>query len=167
MEELMMSQQGLIDKMVDFIRSIGISVEFGEIPEKTFLPGIFISKGALVVDKDKLRYPGDLLHEAGHLAVVVSERRSGLCDDVSIQPAEEMMAIAWSFAAARHINLDLNILFHPDGYKGGSESLIENFSNGYYFGVPMLQWHGLTAEGKVAEELGVPEFPHMIKWLCD
>jgi hypothetical protein len=36
-----------------------------------------------------------------------------------------------------------------------------------YFGVPALQWIGLTAEPRRARELGVPPFPHMLKWLRD
>ena len=77
------------------------------------------------------------------------------------------MAIAWSWAALVHLELDPEVVFHPAGYKGWSQTIIENFSQGRYFGVPMLQWLGMTADEQGAEDLGVAPFPHMIKWLRD
>jgi hypothetical protein len=76
-----------------------------------------------------------------------------------------MMAIAWSYAALRHLQLAPEVVFHPDGYRGGSQSLIENFGQGRYFGVPMLQWLGMTADEKQAEKLGIAPYPHMTNWL--
>ena len=58
-----------------------------------------------------------------------------------------MMAIAWSYAASVHLQLDPSVVFHADGYRGGSQSLIENFTGGRYIAVPTLQWLGMTAEG--------------------
>ena len=91
--------------------------------------------------------------------------RPGSQEKVGEGGGDEMMAIAWSWAAMVHLELKPEIVFHPDGYRGGSESIIENFSNGRFFGVPMLQWLDMTADEKHAEELGVLPYPHMIKWL--
>ena len=55
-----------------------------------------------------------------------------------------MMVIAWTYAACLEIGIDPRIVFHPDGYKVGSESILENFGEGRFFGVPMLQYVGLT-----------------------
>ncbi len=153
--------------IVAFLTEIGLEVTAAPITEPAFLPGILVSHGGLVVDEAQLLHPGDLLHEAGHLAVVSSEKRRTLHHNVGKQAAEEMMAIAWSYAALVHLGLPPEVVFHPDGYRGGSQSLIENFTQGRYFGVPTLQWLGLTAEPKQARELGVPPYPHMLKWLCD
>jgi hypothetical protein len=131
------------------------------------VPGIAIDHGTLLIDKPKLLYPGDLLHEAGHLAIMTPERRMGIQGDAGKKAAEEMMAIAWSYAAAVHLGLPANVVFHEGGYKGGSASLIENFTTGHYIGVPMLQWIGLTADEKRAKELGVEPYPAMIKWVLD
>jgi hypothetical protein len=76
-----------------------------------------------------------------------------------------MAAIAWSYAAARRLDLDLAILFHPDGYKGGAASLAENFAAGRYIGVPMLQWFGMTLEPRQAREQGAEPYPHMLRWM--
>ena len=48
-----------------------------------------------------------------------------------------MMAIAWSYAAAVHLGLDPAVVFHEAGYRGGSGSLIENFAQERYIGVPI------------------------------
>jgi hypothetical protein len=154
-------------RIVAFLREIGLVVRAAEINEETVLPGIDVGHGTILIDESKLSYPGDLLHEAGHLAVTPAEKRRRLDGDVGKKASEEMMAIAWSYAAAVHLGLDLRILFHADGYKGWSASLIENFSNGRYFGVPMLQWLGLTADEKRAKEMRLPAYPAMIRWVLD
>lgn len=152
-------------KIAEFLNGIGIGVRAGDIPEQTFLPGIRIESEGMVVDESRLPYPGDLLHEAGHIACMPAERRKETFINAGHDPAEEMMAIAWSWAAAVHIGIPPEILFHPDGYRGGSQSLIDNFSDGKYIAVPMLQWVGLSTEPQRAEELGVPPYPHMIRWI--
>ncbi|MEK6304608.1 MAG: hypothetical protein AABO41_28325 [Acidobacteriota bacterium] len=154
-------------KIVAFLREIGLEVRTAEIGAETVLPGIDVDHGAILIDESKLTYPGDLLHEAGHVAVTPAEKRKRLGGDVGKKASEEMMAIAWSYAAAVHLGLDLRILFHSGGYKGWSESLIENFTQRRYFGVPMLQWVGLTADEKRAKELSVPSYPRMIRWVLD
>ena len=70
--------------------------------------------------------------------------------------AEEMMAIAWSYAAAVHLDLDPAVVFHEGGYRGGSASLIEAFARPSPLGVPMLEWLGMTRD-----------FPVMTRWLFD
>jgi hypothetical protein len=153
--------------IVEFLTGIGLPVRAGSIPEPTVLPGIKVESGGLVIDEAKLTYPGDLLHEAGHLAVVPAARRGQLHLHVGKNGGEEMMAIAWSYAAALHIGLDPAVVFHEGGYRGGSQSILDNFREGRYFAVPTLQWIGLTVEPKRAQELGVPPYPHMLKWLRD
>jgi hypothetical protein len=153
--------------IVEFLTGIGLPVRAGPIPEATVLPGIHIEGGTLVADEAKLAYPGDLLHEAGHLAVVPAARRSDAHLDVGKSGGEEMMAIAWSYAAAVTIGLDPAVVFHEGGYRGGSQAILDNFRAGRTFGVPALQWIGLTAEPRRAKELGVPPYPHMLKWLRD
>ncbi|HEV7643269.1 MAG TPA: hypothetical protein VGO50_04935 [Pyrinomonadaceae bacterium] len=142
--------------MAAFLNQIGIETRVGEVPDDTFVPGIEVRKGALIYDEAKLKYPGDLLHEAGHLAVMTPGERAEANATVETGPGEEMAAIAWSYAAALHINIDPKIVFHPDGYKGGSKMILENFAAGHYFGVPLLDlW-------EMAEE-----YPRMAKWLRD
>ena len=125
-----------------FLAEIGLPVEIGEIDHPTFLPGIHADCGVLRVDPAKLSFPGDLLHEAGHLALLTGERRSQVTGDAGDSGGEEVGAIAWSYAAAVYLQLDPGVVFHEHGYHGGSQSMLENFAAGHYIGVPMLQWLG-------------------------
>ncbi|HTU46002.1 MAG TPA: hypothetical protein VMF91_13115 [Bryobacteraceae bacterium] len=148
-----------------FLESIGIAVRAGEVPEGSILPGIRIEDGGLVVDEARLLYPGDLLHEAGHLAVLTGECRAMQGPDAGADLGNEIGAMCWSYAAAVYLQLDPAVVFHPHGYRGASESYLENFREGRYPGVPLLQWMGLTADEKNARELGVAPYPHMMRWL--
>jgi len=151
--------------IVAFLREIGLEVREGPVDGKTFVPGITVQDGVLVFDPVSMTYPGDLLHEAGHLAVKTPAERESASADLGDGPADEMMAIAWSYAAGVHLGLPPEVVFHDGGYKGGSRSLIENFTAGHYFGVPMLQWVGMAYEPRRAEELGVLPYPVMARWL--
>ncbi|SRR5260221_8498210 len=158
---------GVTVRIADFLRAIGLSVTADTIQDRTFVPGIVIHHGVLVIDAPRLTYPGDLLHEAGHLAVMEPERRRMCHIDVGMRAAEEMMAIAWSWAAGVHLGLDPSVVFHESGYRGGAQAIIDNFAQGRFIAVPMLQWVGMTADPKRAAELGVAPYPHMLKWLRD
>lgn len=157
------------DQIISFIQDIGLTVRFEPVPEDTFLPGILIKDGIILVDREQLKYPGDLLHEAGHLAVIPASRRHETGAYVGYNPAEEMAAIAWSWAALKHLNLAPEIVFHPDGYKGASQSIIDNFSQQRYFGTPILSWLGMTYCAFSSMGSGRMEavFPQMRKWLAD
>ncbi len=152
--------------LIAFIVDIGIDVCKDTISDDTFLPGIRIQNGGLLVDMDKLLYPGDLLHEAGHLAVMPLRIRKDMNGDLgndNIQQGGEMAAIAWSYAACMHLSIDPRIVFHEHGYKGYSEKLIGQFENGNGLGVPLLIWQDMAA-GPDAED--DERFPKMKSWLC-
>ena len=151
--------------MVDFLIQIGLPVRMGEVEDATFLPGLAIEHGVLIVDEAKLTYPGDLLHEAGHLAVAPAANRAFLHQNVGADPAEEMMAISWSYAVARHLEIDPAVVFHPQGYKGGSQSLLGMFEQETYLALPMLQWCDMAYDKTHAEAEGAEPFPTMRRWL--
>jgi hypothetical protein len=160
-------KDALMEGIIRFLLDIGFQIRRIELTQQTFLPGIAVDHGAILIDESKLLYPGDLLHEAGHLAVIPAEKRSRAQGDFSKRASEEMMAIAWSYAALVHLRLEPDVVFHEGGYKGWSGALIENFTKGRYIGVPMLQWIGLTADEKRAKERGIRPYPEMIKWVVD
>lgn len=155
--------------ILSFLSDIGILYQFELIKEKTFLPGIKISNGTLIIDNEQLLYPGDILHEAGHLACMPPEIRRDLNDNLpntDLHAGGEMMAIGWSYAACIFLKLDAEVVFHEHGYKGGSASLLENFEQSRFIGVPLLQWHGMTFDDQNAKTLGFEPYPVMQKWLC-
>ncbi|WP_425098462.1 hypothetical protein [Tropicibacter sp. S64] len=159
-----MSPAPHVETMLDFVESLGIAVSREPLPEGTFLPGLDVRDGALLVDVEKLTYPGDILHEAGHLAVADEARRNAPV--LKPTKAEEMAAMAWSYAALRHLNLPPETVFHGHGYQQGGEALIEAYANGSGPGLPLLIWMGLTAcpEGRQPGTAS-QRFPAMDRWL--
>ena len=156
------------DIALQFINEIGIATDFRKVNEdECFLPGLLIENGNIVIDTDKLKYQGDILHEAAHIAIVPSAERRSLHGYSIAQrndaAAEEMMAIAWSYAACIHLDIDPAFVFHPHGYKEGAQNIIENFRQGRYIGVPVLQWLGMTSTSAFDDKV----YPAMIKWLRD
>ena len=152
-------------QIVAFLESIGIALVPADLPEKTILPGIRLDRGRILVDASRLAHPGDLLYEAGHVAVMTPTRRAGRAGDASRNRGDEVAAILWSWAALSHLGLAPEVVFHPDGYRGASDWFIEMFSGGHHTGLPLLQWMGLTLDPRNAAEQGVAPFPHMIRWL--
>jgi hypothetical protein len=155
------------EAIVAFLDDIGLPVRFTDITEPTFVPGIRIEGGQLTVDETRMLYPGDLLHEAGHLALLPAGQRAAITGDVGGDGGFEMGAIAWSYAAALHLRIDPAIVFHPEGYRGASQSLLESFGAGSYIGLPILQWLGLAARPAKVDAAGAAPYPRMLKWVLD
>jgi hypothetical protein len=139
------------------------------IPEEAFLPGMRLERGALLVDASQLTYPGDLLHEAGHVAMTPAELRASLSGTMGVPGLDiaelEVAAVAWSYAAALELGIDPAEVFHAGGYRGRSPGLLATFRAGVYPGAHLLAAAGMTATGARAEALGAPPYPHMLRWL--
>lgn len=166
MEIVLIKNEAIINTFYTFLNSIGIKIIENEFEEKTFLPGLKIENGCLMIDRQRLLYPGDILHEAGHIAVVPQIEREILNDNVTVNrpgaDGEEMAVMLWSYAACLHIGIDPEIVFHKDGYKGSSEWILNNYNEKKYIGLPLLVWMGLASDQSDANR-----FPKMIKWLRD
>ena len=116
-----------------------------------------------MVDEPRLLHPGDLLHEAGHIAIASLEERKR--EKFKPTLGDEITAIAWSYAAACHLGIDPAIVFHPAGYRGASSAFLTNFAAGRYVGTPLLQSYGMTVEPKRALAEGTKPFPWMLRWV--
>lgn len=150
-------------RIVRFLKDIGLSIEMRPVIDG-FLPGVRMVTGGLHVDMDRLLYPGDLLHEAGHLAVMPKERRMAESPTATTDGGEEMATLAWSYAAALYLDLPPEVVFHEHGYKGQGQFLIARYQRGDQPGVPLLWWRGLTTPPADGRPSG---FPHMTRWLCE
>lgn len=145
-----MFENPLTERIAVFLRAIGLPVRPATRQGNWLLPGLTIDRDGIAVVEAALKYPGDLLHEAGHLAVSEPGQES------FTDAGQEMAAIAWSYAAALHIGIDPAVVFHPAGYNGGSTAILENFEQRRYFGVPLLQYYGMTT---------TVAYPLMSRWL--
>ncbi len=159
----------LLNSIVTFLNRIGISTTAGQVSSESFLPGIRVTQGTLVFDPDTLRWPGDLLHEAGHIATTPSSLRvllnDALDDQFTVPHAGEAEATAWAYAASVYLQLDPSVLFHSEGYRGHSSGLIRSYTLGVYPGVFGLVQAGMAITGPEASITGVAPYPHMQRWL--
>lgn len=159
-----------ISPILSFLDRIGLLYKLEEIEGQTFLPGLKLSKGTLIIDINKLLYPGDILHEAGHLACMPPAIRQEMSDDLmasDLHQGGEIMAISWSYAACIHLHIDPIVVFHNDGYSAGGKAIIESFKQEIPMGIPLLQWCGMTFDKIQAEKHQTQPFPHMQRWLCE
>ncbi len=153
--------------IVAFLAGIGITAREGVVGDDTFLPGIAVVRGEIVFDPARLRYPGDLLHEAGHLAIMPPGRRRAAEGRIDATLGDEMMAIGWSYAAAIAAGVDPALVFHAEGYHGASAWFLDGFAQGRFVAVPTLQWVGLTLDVPNAARAGCAPYPAMRAWLND
>jgi hypothetical protein len=158
-----------LELILQWLAKVGIRYTFGEVPESSFLPGVAIEKGTLRIDRDRLLFVGDLLHEAGHIALMPAEKRPLLSGDIKFQfpehEGDEVGVILWSYAAALDAGVPPEVVFHSGGYHDSGDWLKENFLSGTYIGLPLLVWLGLTEDPKVAELAGRKGFPQMLRWM--
>ena len=157
-------------RIIDFLRAVGIDVESRDLAaEECFLPGIRLDRGRVLYDEPALTWPGDLLHEAGHVAVAPPEVRELLSGAAEVPGVDmgrlEHAAVAWSYAAAVEIGIDPALVFHEGGYRGRGPRILATFGAGVYPGANLLEEAGMTATGPRAEALGVAPYPRMISWL--
>ena len=83
--------------------------------KKAFCRALLSTAACCISTDQKLLYPGDVLHEAGHIAVVPSAERHLLnAETISLREAkeaEEMSAISWSYAAGIALKYQSYICF--------------------------------------------------------
>ncbi len=156
-----MTSENNVSKLItQFLQTIGIEIKESVLLEDTFLPGLKLAGNCILLDPSKLKYPGDILHEAGHIATTPSSERKWIgspqMDPNWPTPGDEIASIIWSYAAALHIGISPKEVFHSNGYKEDSEWLLQQFEEGNYIGLPLLEWMGFC----VAES-----FPKMENWL--
>lgn len=80
--------------IVDFLNDIGIDALIEDLTEREmlncFLPGVLLNKGSLKIDRSALA--GDILHEAGHLAIFPNRIRP-YCSQPTISNGEAMIYV--------------------------------------------------------------------------
>jgi len=155
----------LTQRLLGFVADIGLEWQPAALEDSTLLPGLDVRDGRLLVDFGRLQSPGDILHEAGHLAVTPASERATLGPEGLGDAGLEMAAIAWSYAACVHLGVPPEVVFHEHGYKGQSAAILATLQAGGTIGQPLLDWMGLTRFGRGAA--GPESYPAMIRWLRD
>ena len=117
----------------------------------------FILSGKLQV-RNNTYNAGDFLHEVAHVALTPPSDRPAMDEWVTGTEAQEVSALAWTWAAGHYLGLEPSDVFHDAIISGNGPTLRENFCDGHYVGVPMLQRWGLT---------NAPTYPRMDHWMRD
>jgi hypothetical protein len=163
--------ESFLATVLTFLDGIGVPWRYAEVPDETFLPGLEVVAGCLVIDRVRLRHVGDIVHEAGHVALLPAAKRAQFSGDLgAVMPehaGDEMAVILWTYAVALHLALPLELVIHDAGYHGGAQHLRDLFAGGTYIGLPLLVWMGLCEDPLQATAEGRAGFPTMRKWMRD
>tara|TARA_B100000678_G_C18218726_1_gene506326 strand:- start:467 stop:970 length:504 start_codon:yes stop_codon:yes gene_type:complete len=150
-----MTTEEALQRITSFFDQFKIPYEETQL-EETFLPGVALGKGKVLYDPAKLKYPGDLLHEAGHFALSLPEERpllhGNMAEEFPHKEDEEMAAMCWSYLASKVAGIPVEILFHEGGYKGQAHDLRMAFESGNFIGLPLLEWMDMvrkTPDGRI------------------
>jgi hypothetical protein len=176
----------VFDDIELFLNALGFTLRrVNRLDDQAAVPGIFIVGMTLLIEMEALASPGDILHEAGHVAITPELFRPYLRGDVEasikdrakayfdthpfmVNDVEEDMVMrgllqageseaqAWSYAAAVAAEVDPAVVFHANAYDGEGESLITMLSMAQHMGV-----HGLMAAKMTTKRT----YPQMIRWL--
>jgi hypothetical protein len=180
------SYEGVFARAAAFLGSLGFTIRVAPCTGG-FLDEVEIAGGDLLVLRDTDDLAGELLHEAGHLAVLPERFRSKAAGDLdgiframsdwfdvevpllgpdhpqvrAALQCGECEAVAWSYAAAVAIGIDTRIPF-ARGFDGEGLTLHDQVASGRYFGV-----HGLAAGGMtdLPHWSSATPFPMMKRWL--
>lgn len=181
---MMASDRDYLPLTVGFLRKIGLRVDSGT-TQLSFLDRVMISQGGLIVDGDAP--VSNILHEAGHLAILPAVVRSkakddlsdafsfgfGLCDNPELLEypdhpfiramlqAGDAEATAWAWAAGRAIGVPDEMIILDSQYGGAGGGIRLGLTFKQYLGI-----HGLFHAGMC----GHPQrggYPSMSKWLQD
>jgi hypothetical protein len=172
----------------EFLKRIGLRVH--EVAGASgFTEGVDIRDGELLVDPN-VACASNILHEAGHLAIVPPEFRGFFQSNVeggqrrmlaalmeqNIEPDSPLYraalncsdpeATAWAWAAGKHLGLDEEDIIQNHEYGGDGDSIRLQLALNAYAGI-----HGLARAGfcstseRLSPMTGLPAFPNLAMWV--
>lgn len=175
-----------LTRTIAFLQAIGLPVTVCEHLDKDgFFERVRVKAGGLLIQPDAAT--SDVLHEAGHLAVVPRRFRSALSDNVD-EGIEAMMekldwddpdeaecraalqcgeteATAWAWAAGIHLNLVPEQIIADSDYDGAGEVNRVRLANDAYLGINGLCHAGFCGRGELGRRQGKPIYPKLAFWL--
>lgn len=177
----------IFEKASSFLQEIGIQIVV-EAGTSGFLNHMRLEGSSIVVDSMSDDLVGDMLHEAGHIAVIPSLFRSEIRGNLSkvrklmeawldghpdcmtwpespigrgIFQSGEAEAIAWSYAAAHRLGINTCIPFKK-GFDGAGAEVHAMLAAGAHFGVNGLVAGGMTEHPRFGPMF---PFPKMKRWM--
>lgn len=172
--------------VLDFLGHLGLPVHaVSRVPEGSFMATVFIRDGGLEVLPQAT--VADVLHEAGHLAVIPSRFRTYAQDDVdqaiermfealadeaddtplmtAAMHAGETEATAWAWAVGCYLGLPSDVIIQDADYDGTGADIRTALTHGAYQGIQGIGHAGFCARGARDRAQGRPTFPTLAYWL--
>jgi hypothetical protein len=75
------------------------------------------------------------------------------------------VVVIWSFISFIEIGIAPSVFLHPVGCLSGSKSILENFGEGRYFGVPIIEWFGMLKRTNNTLINTTISYPKRLSWL--
>jgi hypothetical protein len=177
---------------VSFVRNVvGLRVDEVSVPADTVLPHVRIHEGGLLVDVARC-YPGDVLHEAGHIAIMpgafrplangdlkavgkamrkhLEDHPEGLATHPEDPVCRALIQVsdpevtAWQYAAAVAVGLPMQWLFPPGTYGDEGPDILRSLQHSAYVGINGLQAaHWTVIRANPHRKL--PVYPQLAHWL--
>jgi hypothetical protein len=174
-----------VAKAMDFLNGIGLPISV--VPGATaFLELIRVVDGRLEIDP---ACPvSNVLHEAGHLAVVPSQFRHLMTGDLDegtrlmfaeinkmgLEPddplsraamqAGECEATAWAWAAGEHLGIPPEVIILDSEYENDGEEMRDMLMARQYFGINGLMHAGFCVT-RANPRRKLPVYPNLAHWL--
>lgn len=173
-------------RCLDFFRAIGLPWAWKR-GANGFLDGVEVERGALLIDP--CASASNILHEAGHLAIMPGRFRVNASGDLSAA-MEQMFgevdftdpdsgiaraaiqcgdaeATAWAWAVGVHLRLPPRTVIKDAEYDGTGAFLRTSLRVGAYAGINGLSHAGFCAvrPGSYATARGLPVYPQLAMWL--
>lgn len=176
-----------LSRVVAFLRQIGLTVRLvASVPSDSFMPGVRIRAGGL--DVTPTAAVSDVLHEAGHLAVLPARFRSQAEDDVdaviegmlntlmaeeepdsprmvaAIQ-AGENEATAWAWAAGQALGLPAEQIIQDEDYQHEGRVIRQLLALGQHAGINGLARGGFAVRRGLFTAPEAACYPQLNFWL--
>ena len=181
-------RQKVVDFLNDIVLKVGKVESFKETAFKPFLKEILILQGKIYFTENASI--SNLLHEAGHLAVLHPDYRKYVSGSVSkalkkcyaeidtTKPEnnkycymEEVVAGAWAWAVGKHLDIPENLIIENQDYKGEGGNERAFFQAKGHFGITQMQYAGFSVSQERLKKLpqfaDLPVYPKLKKWLQD
>lgn len=185
-----------VDAILTFLDRIGIEYKVEAKVKGAFAPHIEIRNGVVHFDYDQV-FITNLLHESGHLALVLKEHRHLLSGNLYgglrkytsminmldyndprlqiLMSCDDPQVTAWSWAVGQKLGLDPKDVINDESYGGEGEGFrltlsLSDRSPMPYIGVSMLHHAGFTKKfNRFSKQLDPDAlfYPHMNYWTID
>lgn len=177
----------MLSQTIHFLNHIGLPTAIvDETPKSSFMPHLFIRHGTLEVTRDVLI--GDLLHDAGHLAVIpgrlrhlmhgnlyrsfeaIFEQIADLPHDhpevVAMIHSDDPAATAWAWACGVHLGIPHEDIITDASFGDAGADIRCMLSHHQYVGIHALQSSGFCAAHGMCHPT-LPVFPQLQFWVKD